>query len=44
MTESKPTGAEYLRQIIKAPVYDVAHVSPLQEMTRLSEQIGRAHV
>ena len=40
MTESKPTGAEYLRQIIKAPVYDVAHVSPLQEMTRLSERIG----
>ncbi|MBF9001064.1 MULTISPECIES: threonine ammonia-lyase, biosynthetic [Vibrio] len=42
MTATKTTGAEYLRQIIKAPVYDVAHVTPLQEMTRLSERIGNS--
>lgn len=36
---SYQTGAEYLRQILRAPVYDVATVTPLQDMPRLSERI-----
>ncbi|MBN7285503.1 threonine ammonia-lyase, biosynthetic [Vibrio cholerae] len=34
------TGAEYLRQILRSPVYEVANVTPLQTMTRLSARIG----
>ncbi len=34
------TGAEYLRHILKSPVYDVASVTPLQDMPRLSQRIG----
>ena len=36
---SYQTGAEYLRQILRAPVYDVATVTPLQDMPRLSERM-----
>ncbi|WP_099610079.1 threonine ammonia-lyase, biosynthetic [Vibrio fujianensis] len=39
MTLTKQTGADYLRQILRAPVYEVALVTPLQEMTRLSARI-----
>ncbi|AZL83659.1 threonine ammonia-lyase, biosynthetic [Aliivibrio salmonicida] len=38
-TPSYQTGAEYLRQILRAPVYDVATVTQLQDMPRLSERI-----
>jgi threonine dehydratase len=34
------TGAEYLRHILQAPVYDVATLTPFQDMPRLSERIG----
>ena len=34
------TGADYLRHILRAPVYEAATVTPLQEMPRLSERIG----
>ncbi|WP_105902944.1 threonine ammonia-lyase, biosynthetic [Vibrio gangliei] len=34
------TGAEYLRHILRAPVYEAAIVTPLQDMTRLSERLG----
>lgn len=34
------TGAEYLRQILRAPIYEVAQVTPLQTLTRLSERLG----
>ncbi len=34
------TGAEYLRHILRAPIYDVATVTPLQTMPRLSERLG----
>ncbi|MDG3086749.1 threonine ammonia-lyase, biosynthetic [Vibrio hannami] len=34
------TGAEYLRHILRAPVYEVASKTPLQDMPRLSERIG----
>ncbi len=33
-------GAEYLRHILRAPVYDIAMVTPLQDMPRLSARIG----
>ncbi|ELO1828195.1 threonine ammonia-lyase, biosynthetic [Vibrio cholerae] len=34
------TGAEYLRQILRSPVYEVANVTPLQTMPHLSARIG----
>ncbi|EJL6553184.1 threonine ammonia-lyase, biosynthetic [Vibrio cholerae] len=34
------TGAEYLRQILRSPVYEIANVTPLQTMPRLSARIG----
>ncbi|MGB2078152.1 MAG: threonine ammonia-lyase, biosynthetic [Vibrio sp.] len=34
------TGGEYLRQILRAPVYDVAQVTPLQTMPRLTARLG----
>ena len=34
-----PTGAEYLRAILCSPVYDVAQVTPLQQMNKLSERL-----
>jgi threonine dehydratase len=39
MTQNMPTGADYLRQILRAPIYEVAIVTPLQDMPRLSERI-----
>ncbi|MUH98338.1 threonine ammonia-lyase, biosynthetic [Aliivibrio fischeri] len=39
-TPSNQTGAEYLRQILRAPIYEVATVTPLQDMLRLSERIN----
>ncbi len=35
-----PSGAEYLRAVLRSPVYEVAQVTPLQEMKKLSERIG----
>lgn len=40
MNQTKPTGADYLRQILRAPVYEIASVTPLQDMPRLSERIS----
>ncbi|KJF86417.1 threonine ammonia-lyase, biosynthetic [Photobacterium phosphoreum] len=34
------SGADYLRNILRAPVYEIAQVTPLQSMTRLSARIG----
>ncbi|ENM5767126.1 threonine ammonia-lyase, biosynthetic [Vibrio mimicus] len=34
------TGADYLRQILRSPVYEVANITPLQTMPRLSARIG----
>ncbi|MDD9195436.1 threonine ammonia-lyase, biosynthetic [Aliivibrio sp. S3MY1] len=39
-TPSNQTGAEYLRQILRAPIYEVATVTPLQGMPRLSERLN----
>ncbi|MFD2179097.1 threonine ammonia-lyase, biosynthetic [Veronia pacifica] len=35
-----PTGADYLREILRAPVYEAAIVSPLQDMPRLSSRLN----
>ncbi|EKF9232518.1 TPA: threonine ammonia-lyase, biosynthetic [Vibrio cholerae] len=40
MELTNQTGAEYLRQILRSPVYEVANVTPLQTMPRLSARIG----
>ncbi|AHM76341.2 threonine ammonia-lyase, biosynthetic [Yersinia hibernica] len=35
-----PCGAEYLRAILRAPVYEVAQVTPLQEMEKISSRLA----
>ncbi|CNI17800.1 threonine dehydratase [Yersinia aldovae] len=35
-----PCGAEYLRAILRAPVYEVAQVTPLQVMEKISARLG----
>ncbi|SHG12547.1 threonine ammonia-lyase, biosynthetic [Vibrio gazogenes] len=40
MTFTSQTGADYLRQILRAPVYDVAMVTPLQDMPRLAARLN----
>ncbi|HDR1195878.1 threonine ammonia-lyase, biosynthetic [Pasteurella multocida] len=35
-----PTGAEYLKAVLSSKVYDVAQVTPLQDMAKLSERLG----
>jgi threonine dehydratase len=35
-----PCGAEYLRAILRAPVYEVAQVTPLQVMEKISSRLG----
>ncbi|UIP29572.1 threonine ammonia-lyase, biosynthetic [Photobacterium sp. TLY01] len=34
------SGADYLRETLRAPVYEVALVTPLQDMERLSKRLG----
>ncbi|PHM57583.1 threonine ammonia-lyase, biosynthetic [Xenorhabdus hominickii] len=36
----KPKGSEYLKAALSAPVYDVAQVTPLQEMKKTSARLG----
>ncbi|CNF93504.1 threonine dehydratase [Yersinia enterocolitica] len=35
-----PDGAEYLRAILRAPVYEVAQVTPLQVMEKVSSRLA----
>ncbi|NKI75763.1 threonine ammonia-lyase, biosynthetic [Dickeya sp. CFBP 2040] len=37
---AEPGGAEYLRAILRAPVYEVAQVTPLERMDKLSSRLG----
>ncbi|GAB3533613.1 threonine ammonia-lyase, biosynthetic [Photobacterium alginatilyticum] len=37
-----PSGADYLRDILRAPVYEVAQVTPLQTMNRLAARLGNS--
>lgn len=34
-----PEGAEYLRAVLRAPVYEAAQVTPLQKMEKLSSRL-----
>ncbi|MFG1175803.1 threonine ammonia-lyase, biosynthetic [Erwiniaceae bacterium CAU 1747] len=36
----QPCGAEYLRAVLRAPVYEVAQVTPLQKMEKISSRLG----
>ncbi len=40
LKQESQSGADYLRRILRAPVYEVATVTPLQEMPRLAARIG----
>ena len=40
MSIEQPTSSEYLRKILLTPVYDVARVTPLEYMEKLSERIN----
>lgn len=35
-----PCGAEYLRAVLRSPVYEVAQVTPLQVMEKISSRLG----
>lgn len=35
-----PCGAEYLRAVLRSPVYEVAQVTPLQAMSKISSRLG----
>ncbi|KAA8996478.1 threonine ammonia-lyase, biosynthetic [Affinibrenneria salicis] len=37
---AEPCGAEYLRAILRAPVYEAAQVTPLQKMDKLSSRLN----
>ncbi|MBI0459817.1 pyridoxal-phosphate dependent enzyme, partial [Dickeya dianthicola] len=37
---AEPGGAEYLRAVLRAPVYEVAQVTPLERMDKLSSRLG----
>jgi len=37
---AEPCGAEYLRAVLRAPVYEVAQVTPLQKMEKISSRLG----
>ncbi|WP_434357683.1 threonine ammonia-lyase, biosynthetic [Parasalinivibrio latis] len=41
-TDLPLSGAGYLTEILRSPVYEVAMKTPLQEMKRLSERLGNA--
>ena len=34
-----PEGAEYLRAVLRAPVYEVAQVTPLHKMEKISARL-----
>lgn len=36
----EPCGAEYLRAVLRSPVYEVAQVTPLQKMEKISSRFG----
>ncbi|CAK9886452.1 MAG: L-threonine dehydratase biosynthetic IlvA [Candidatus Erwinia impunctatus] len=36
---AQPNGAEYLRAVLRSPVYEVAHVTPLEKMEKISQRL-----
>ena len=39
-----PEGAEYLRAVLRAPVYEAAQVTPLQKMEKLSSPVKKRSI
>lgn len=39
-TSEQPSGAEYLRAVLSSKVYELAQITPLQEMAKLSARSG----
>ncbi|EXU74675.1 threonine ammonia-lyase, biosynthetic [Erwinia mallotivora] len=37
---AEPCGAEYLRAILRSPVYEVAQITPLQKMEKISSRLN----
>ncbi|MBW7984528.1 threonine ammonia-lyase, biosynthetic [Enterobacillus tribolii] len=37
---AQPCGAEYLRAVLRAPVYEAAQITPLEVMEKVSERLG----
>ncbi|OFC63455.1 threonine ammonia-lyase, biosynthetic [Candidatus Erwinia dacicola] len=37
---NQPSGAEYLRAVLRAPVYEAVQVTPLQKMEKISARLG----
>ncbi len=37
---ASPNGAEYLRAVLRSPVYEIAQVTPLQKMEKISSRLG----
>ena len=37
---AEPCGAEYLRAVLRSPVYEVTQVTPLQKMEKISSRLG----
>ncbi|ELY4159615.1 threonine ammonia-lyase, biosynthetic [Cronobacter turicensis] len=40
LLSAAPCGAEYLRAVLRSPVYEVAQVTPLQKMEKLSARLN----
>jgi len=40
MSQEHLSGSDYLREIVRAPVYEAALITPLQSMQKISERIG----
>ena len=40
MSSTQPDAGEYLRKILLSPVYEVAKVTPLQVLKKISDRLG----
>ncbi|WP_432454874.1 threonine ammonia-lyase, biosynthetic [Agarivorans sp. QJM3NY_29] len=40
MSQTLPSANDYLRRILLSPVYEIAQVTPLQELPKLSKRLG----
>ena len=40
MSDTKPQASDYLRKVLLSPVYEVAKVTPLQPLKKISDRLG----
>ncbi len=40
MSDTQPQASDYLRKILLSPVYEVAKVTPLQTLKKISDRLG----